>query len=426
MENEAQEPAPSEINNAEDPFMNSDDGSIHRAVYYSAAMASLSSLLFGMTLTVMGCMHPTVQKQWAAYMDDSVADGRWGIVSGNIFLGCLVSNILVNMGKLNKKNVLILNNILHALGYLIFLSSQSFLSMFVGRLVTGLASGITCAIVPVYIAFIAPPKRRGFLLSFHPLGIILGITIGNILATLNSEHIWRIPLFSMLALIVLNMFGLNQIMDISSGAQASNTSLPALLRKKNARKSMFIAMLVHACQHLCGVDYVTLFLGKIFFAYRYANSIVVGISFFAVLVTAAFTKYVDLIGRKPLIIASSLIVGAATAMLAFDFYPTVATPLFMLGYNMGLSSIPWFITSEIFPQKFANPAGLLAVSMNWISAYGAILFLYPLHVRYGNIVFLFYTSCMALFAGLMAIFFSETKGRAPDFQTSSRSVDLAE
>lgn len=392
------------------------DLSIHSAVYYSTAIASASSLLFGMSLTVLGCMRPLVCKTWAEAADEQAADSRWGVVSGNIFLGCLVSNILVSMARPNKKRALLWNNFLHAAGYLTFLYSRSFTSMLVGRLLTGLASGVTCAVVPVYITLIAPPKHRGFLLSFHPLGIITGITVGNILACLDSQDTWRLPILSMLSLLSANFIAISNMMDIPEETQYSNASLLNLLQKPRARKSILLAALVHMSQHLCGVDYVTLFLGNIFSTYRHSRMIVIGISSFAILVTVAFTRCVDLVGRKPLIMASSLIAAVATAMLAFRLCPPLAALLFMLGYNMGLGSIPWFITTEIFPQKYANPAGLLTVSLNWMSAYVAVTLLYPLHVKYGEITFLSYTACMVLFLGLMCLVFKETKGKTPNFQ----------
>lgn len=392
------------------------DSHIHKTVYFSSAMVSMSSLLFGISLTVMGCMKSRVQEAWEVVMDKSTADRKWGTVSGNIFLGCLISNILINLIKPNKKKSLLLNNFIHAAGYVVFLYSQSFASMFIGRLIIGIASGITCAVVPVYIAFIAPPKHRGFLLSFHSLGIIAGITIGNILACLDTQGTWRFPLFIVLGLIGLNFLGLNYVMNILEGARSSSTSLLGLIKKDKATKSIFIAMVVHVAQHFCGVDYVTLFLVNIFSSYDHSRAIAIGVSFFSVLVTLVFTKYVDQVGRKPLIIMSPLLTGIATTMLAFDLYPMLATLLFTFGYNVGLSSIPWFITSEIFPQKYADPAGLLAVSLNWLSAYGTLTILYPLHMKYGNTVFLFYTSCMVLFVGLMSLMFNETKGKVPNFQ----------
>lgn len=390
---------------------------LQSSVYYSASMAAMSSLIFGMSLTVIGCMRPHVLDLWEKTMNKEDSANRWGTASGNIFLGCLVSNILVNILKPNMKRTLMLNGILYAAGYAVLLSSQTFAAIYSGRLIMGLASGVTCAIVSVYTSFISPPERRGLLLSFHPLGIITGITLGNILACLNTDATWKIPLFTALAMIALSIAGMAGIVDVCHEDQSSETSLLGLLGKRKARKSIFLAAAVHVAQHLCGVDYITLFLKDLFPADVYSpEAMAIGVSSFAILINVLFAKYVDLIGRKPLIIASSLIAGAATTMLAFGLYPPAAALLFMFGYNVGLSSIPWFITTEIFPLRYANPAALLGISLNWLSAYGVITLLYPMHTKHGDSMFLFYTACMAVFVCLMALLFRETKNKTPGFQ----------
>ncbi|ADM11307.1 glucose transporter type 3 [Encephalitozoon intestinalis ATCC 50506] len=390
---------------------------VQKSVFYSALMSSASSLLFGMSLTVIGCMYPHVSKRWEETMNKTEVNNLWGITSSNIFLGCLISNVLVNAIRPNMKKALLLNNIFHVTGYIIFLLDQNFKSIFSGRLIIGLGSGITCAIVPIYTSLVSSKESRGFLLSFHPLGICIGITIGNTLSSLNSDSTWRIPLFIALLLVALNFLSLLGIIDPSHQEASSEVSFPSLFKNPRARKSIFLAVLVHISQHLCGVDYITLFLKDLFPVDMYSPEVMtVAISSFSVLVTGLFARYVDFIGRKPLIIASSLISGTATAMLTFNIYPAFATLLFILGYNIGLGPIPWFITAEIFPPEYTNPACLLGVSLNWLSAYGVLAALYPFHLRYGRFVFSFYTFCTILFAGLMALFFTETKNKAPDFQ----------
>jgi predicted MFS family arabinose efflux permease len=389
---------------------------IHSAIYYSSATASVSSFLFGISLTVTRCMEPTVRKLWSETMDEGSANSRWGIVCGTIFLGCLLSNIAVNIIKPNRKKTLISNNLLYVLGYLLFLYSQSYPVLLGAKLILGLASGIGCALVPLYIAFISPPRQRGFLLSFHSTGIILGITCGHALAGLNGDRTWRIPILLVLLIVLIDLFALGKIMDTLEEGKAANKTLWDLLKKGKAARSILIAALLHVSQHLCGVDYVMLFLDNLFRSYAYPNMMVSGVSLFAVCVTIVSSRYVDSLGRKPLVLLSAAMTGAATFMFGLSLFPVPTSMLFMFGYNVGLSSIPWFITSEIFPTKYADPASLLAVSLNWACAYGACTVMYPLHVKYGPAVFFSYSASMALFMCIMGAFFKETKGRLPNYQ----------
>ncbi|KAH9411675.1 putative glucose transporter [Ordospora pajunii] len=401
-----------------------EDGAVEKpsasnSIYYSSVAASLSSMLFGVSLTIMGSMHPQVMSVWSSTMNDAEMDAKWGHTSGAIFLGCLVSNIAVNMYKPNFKKTLKMNNALYALGYLCFLVSQSFVSIFLGRFVLGLASGIACAVVSPYISMIAPEKNRGFLLSFHPLGIIVGITLGNILACINGPYTWWIPCWIAIIMVSLNFIGLNNVRDPRLSRNEGSKSVIDLLKKRCAKRSIFLAVLVHISQHLSGVDYITLFLKDLLSNGKYmysADTMTILASLFSVFTTMIFANYVDKIGRKPLIIISSMVISISTAMLTMKIYPAAAALLFMLGYNLGMSSIPWFITAEIFPLNYSSPAGLLAVSLNWISAYGILAIFYPLHKAHGEIVFSFYTVCMLVFIGLIICFFKETRNRTPDFQ----------
>ncbi|KAM0671923.1 putative glucose transporter [Ordospora colligata] len=393
--------------------------SMSNAVYYSSVVASMSSMLFGVSLTIMGSMHSRVMSVWSSTMNDAEMDTRWGHTSGAIFLGCLVSNIAINMYKPNFKMTLRMNNFLYALGYLSFLISQSFVLVFFGRFILGLASGIACAVVSPYISMIAPEKNRGFLLSFHSLGIIVGITLGNVLACINGMRTWWIP--SCIAIIIasLNFIVLNGVRDPRLSRSEASKSVIDLLEKRCAKRSIFLAVLVHISQHLSGVDYITLFLRDLFSNGKYmysADTMTILASLFSVFTTIIFANYVDKVGRKPMIIISSMVISISTTMLTMNMYPAIAALLFMLGYNLGLSSIPWFITAEIFPLSYSSPAGLLAVSLNWISAYGILAIFYPLHKAHGNIVFSFYTVCMLVFIGLIICFFKETRNRTPGFQ----------
>lgn len=70
--------------------------------------------------------------------------------------------------------------------------------MIAGRLVAGVACGQLLAVVPVYIAEVAPPKHRGFLVGLQGMMVAVGFGLANWVGYAGSfasgSATWRIPL----------------------------------------------------------------------------------------------------------------------------------------------------------------------------------------------------------------------------------------
>lgn len=70
--------------------------------------------------------------------------------------------------------------------------------MIAGRLLAGIGCGQLLSVVPIYIAEVAPPKRRGFLVGLQGMMIAIGFGLANwvgyagVFASGNAQ--WRIPL----------------------------------------------------------------------------------------------------------------------------------------------------------------------------------------------------------------------------------------
>lgn len=92
-----------------------------------------------------------------------------------------------------------------------------------------------------------------------------------------------------------------------------------------------------------------------------------------VIATAATLFLIDKLGRKPLLIASSLLMAASMGALAIYFFherrgeapnlgtiPLVALLVFTLGYSVGFGSVPFVLMGEIFPES--HRSGLSAVA----------------------------------------------------------------
>src|ERR1700722_7862710 len=93
----------------------------------------------------------------------------WGSVFGNLFAGKLSD-------RFGRKPVLILSALLFLISSLITALAGDITVFIIGRIMAGFAVGIAILLAPVYIAEIAPPGQRGWLVSFNQLLIVIGLS----------------------------------------------------------------------------------------------------------------------------------------------------------------------------------------------------------------------------------------------------------
>ena len=88
---------------------------------------------------------------------------------------------------------------------------------------------------------------------------------------------------------------------------------------------------------------------------------------------------VDTFGRRPLLMASGLIMSLSCGGLGvyfvldpatrsslggLDWVPLASLVLFMVGYSVGFASVPFVLMGEMLPARFRNALGAIASSFN--------------------------------------------------------------
>ena len=64
-----------------------------------------------------------------------------------------------------------------------------------GRILSGLASGASLVVVPIYISEVAPPKEKGLFGALTQIMVNMGIVIAQLLGYfLSKDNLWRIIL----------------------------------------------------------------------------------------------------------------------------------------------------------------------------------------------------------------------------------------
>uniref|UniRef100_A0A6P7H531 Solute carrier family 2, facilitated glucose transporter member 1-like n=1 Tax=Diabrotica virgifera virgifera TaxID=50390 RepID=A0A6P7H531_DIAVI len=98
-------------------------------------------------------------------------------------IGSLGGSVLAD--KIGRKGVLAVCSGLAALSALVFFISRPVMSielLFIGRLLVGFSSGLTTTVVPMYLTELAPIHLRGSTGVLCPLGVTIGVLMGQIMS----------------------------------------------------------------------------------------------------------------------------------------------------------------------------------------------------------------------------------------------------
>jgi sugar porter (SP) family MFS transporter len=93
----------------------------------------------------------------------------WGCIFGNFFAGPLSDRI-------GRKPTLLISALLFIVSSLITAFAGGIVVFIIGRILAGVGVGFAILVAPVFIAEVAPPKKRGWLVSFNQLLIVIGLS----------------------------------------------------------------------------------------------------------------------------------------------------------------------------------------------------------------------------------------------------------
>lgn len=162
---------------------------------------------------------------------------------------------------------------------------------------------------------------------------------------------------------------LNNIEELISKQTMNLGHWTDLIYNRGNRNALFIILVVFGTQQFCGSAAVTAYAQQIFMdAGGSINSSESSIILGVVQLTVSFAVFflVDKVGRKPLLLISSLGVAVTNVIIGTYFYfkttdpdsvanigwlPTVAILVFVICYNVGLASVPFAIVAEMFPAN---------------------------------------------------------------------------
>lgn len=123
---------------------------------------------------------------------------QWSLVVSGFGLGGLLGSLAVVHVSLRfgRKTVLLATNMFVLMSSALMMTGTTWPVLFIGRVCIGLVAGIGSAVVPMYLAEIAPTAVRGAVGTAHQLGITLGCLTSFALTTpslrlLGGADTWR-------------------------------------------------------------------------------------------------------------------------------------------------------------------------------------------------------------------------------------------
>lgn len=344
-----------------------------------------------------------------------------GIVTGAVLVGAFIGAIC--SGRLSdyfgRRKLLIADAIIFIVGTLLTVIAPSVFVLIASRIIVGVAIGIASYTAPLYISEIAPPNFRGALVSLNQLtvtvGIFLSYIVDFIFAHLAShDHSWRymfaagiIPAAILLVGVLLLPFSPRWLMSKGYESRALETlhkirgnednahfelrKIKAsllfqsgdwkILFSKMIQPTLLIAGGLAIIQQVTGINTILYYAPTIFqMAGFHQASVAIlataGVGAVFVLATAFALPFIDLWGRRPLLLVGLTTMIVSLLVLSYAFHANTATPLihtlavlsifvYVIGFAISLGPIMWLMIAEIFPLRIRGFGSSVATAINW-------------------------------------------------------------
>ena len=352
-----------------------------------------------------------------------------GWVVGSALLGCLVGAIIAGplSIKLGRKKSLIISAILFSLSAwgsgLPGFMPESVSLLVVFRIIGGLGIGIASMNAPMYIAEIAPAEKRGKLVTFYQLAIVIGFFVvflvtyfigTRLTEAQNLEFGWRRMFWSELIPSCLFLGALffvpksprwlflkgrdKEGLDILTKIHGEEK---AIIESEEIKKSLqnetkgtkinyfsksilfiiIIGSVFSILQQFTGINAVLYYGADIFekalgFGKEDVLKQQVLLAFVNLIFTFVAMVTVDKFGRKPLVYIGSLGMLAGFLLLGFSiqqqsigFISLLGVLIFIGSFALSMGPVVWVVLSEMFPNKIRSVAMSVAVAVQWAGNY---------------------------------------------------------
>lgn len=385
-----------------------------------------------------------------------------GLVSSSLSVGSAVGAVI--SGALaqpwGRKRLIFIAGLVFGAGIAVCSLAASVAMLMIGRAVIGVGIGIVAVSVPVYLAEIAPAHIRGRVGALTQLMIACGILLSYLVSyALSPLHAWRwmvaVALVPALVLVVGIWVlpesprwlltrgrveearnGLSHQVDAAEVDRALAEMRETLARAKpswrqafrpGVRRIVLIAVGMSILTQLLGINTITYYaptiLKKIGFTDEVSLLNTIGFGIVSIIFTVLASRLIDRWGRRPLLIAGALVMGASMTGLALLSWTTGLTMglsgvlailslvVFKATYSLSWGTSTRIVVAEILPLSIRGSALGFAEIFNFASTFTLAL-VFPVLLAVGSgtafIVFGAMGVVACVFVGRLV---PETKGR---------------
>lgn len=379
-----------------------------------ALIASLGGLLFGYDTAVISGAIGNL-REWF-----SLSPWQTGWAISSALVGCLVGALSADLlsTRYGRKWNLIVAALMFLISAIGTALPETFSVFVLYRILGGIGVGMASMVVPMYIAEIAPADKRGALVAYNQLAIVIGIVLVyfvNYYIALQGDAVWNLevgwrwmfaseafPAFLFLLLLTiipesprwlllrgdsaraLNVLGKfyspNEARTIQQDILYSlDRNEPAnwrALAGRGLRYALFAGIGLSIFQQITGINAILYYAPEIFkrFGSDTAASLfqtgLLGVTNLTFTIVSIYL--VDRVGRKPLLYAGSAgmfialsVVGVAAWLQVVSTWLLPFLVLFMASFSLSWGPVTWVLLSEIFPNRVRSLALSIAVFVQW-------------------------------------------------------------
>ena len=452
-------------------------------------VATIGGLLFGYDTAVISGAEKGLEGFFLQAADFQYNKILHGITSSSALIGCVIGGAIsgffaLRFGRRNSLRFASVLFFLSALGsyypeFLFFPFGEPSKNLLIAfnlyRILGGIGVGLASAIVPMYIAEIAPSSIRGRLVSCNQFAIIFGMLVvyfvnylilGNhtnpiidksaegLLSVNAASDPWTIAsgwrymfgseafvaaLFGFLLFFVpktpryLVLIGqipeaLVVLTKVNGETKAKEILADIVATSREKTEKLFaygiavviIGILLSVFQQAIGINAVLYYSPRIFESAGAGDgmiqTVIMGIVNIVFTVIAIVT--VDKFGRKPLLIIGSIGMAIGAFAVAFcdnlglkGIVPVLSVIVYAAFFMMSWGPICWVLISEIFPNTIRGKAVAIAVAFQWIFNYIVSSTFPPLYDFSPMIAYGLYGTMCVLAALFVWKWVPETKGK---------------
>jgi sugar porter (SP) family MFS transporter len=429
-------------------------GGVNLYLLQSALIAALGGLLFGFDTAVISGTTRALSQTFglsAAMLGITVSAALWGTVIGSLVAG-------PPSDRFGRKGCLSALGLMYVISALGCAFAWDWYALVAFRFIGGLAIGGSSVIGPMYIAEVSPAAKRGRLVAFFQLNIVLGILLAYLSNYLVSnagfggaEWRWKLGVAAVpAAAFFLALFTIPQsprwlvaagrqaeaeavlvrmgepnpkgeLAEIAEtlGAERGRGSEP--LFQKRFRKPVFLAICIGMFNQLSGINAILYYLNDIFeragFSKVSSDMQAVVIGFTNLVFTLIAMTVIDRLGRKKLLLTgaagTAICLAGVTAIFASGRHPEFLVWFliaFIAFFAFSQGAVIWVYLSEVFPNSVRAKGQSLGSFTHWIMN-AIISAVFPvMAANSGAIPFLFFAVMTAVQFVVVLTAFPETKG----------------